>query len=439
MKQQAPILRLDLLLSLMPAHPSIFQQIRSFNRPARLFLIATVMDGVIFSAWSLFFNFYMLERGFSREFLGLATSTNSAAALLVGLPIGVLSDRLGRKRAMLIGVAMFIIANALEVTLLQPAWILAAAFFAGIGNMLFFLNHAPFMMQVSNDDNRTLLFSLNYGLLTLSGAVGSLFAGQLPELFGGWLNAPAKSAQAYQAVLLASVALGATTLIPLALIRQPPALPPPAYSESPSSRPKTSTWRVVTQKLTLQLALPNLLIGFGAAILIPYMNVFFRDKFTISDQRLGILFSVSALLTGLGSLVGPRLALNVGGKIRAVVITQGLSLIFLLVVGFSPSLWIAAAGFLLRGMLMNMASPLYSTFAMEQVRETERATVNRIKEMAWTIGWSVGPYISGLVQERYRFTPLFLTTAVLYGFSIAITWHLFSSRERKSKQAVVLS
>ncbi len=423
----------------MPVHPSLFQQIRSFNRPARLFLMATVMDGVIFSAWSLFFNFYMLERGFSREFLGLVTSTNSAAALLLGLPIGMLSDRLGRKQAMLLGVSVFIIANALEVTLLQPTYILAAAFFAGIGNMLFFLNHAPFMMQVSNDDNRTLLFSLNYGLLTLSGAVGSLFAGQLPELFGSWLNAPANSAQAYQAVLLASVALGATTLIPLGMIRQPTAFPSAVYGELPASRPKISTWRVVTQKLTLQLALPNLLIGFGAAILIPYMNVFFREKFTISDQRLGILFSASALLTGLGSLVGPRLALNLGGKIRAVVITQGLSLIFLLVVGFVPALWIAAAGFLLRGMLMNMASPLYSTFAMEQVPETERATVNSIKEMAWTIGWSVGPYISGLVQERYRFTPLFLTTAILYGFSIVITWYLFSSRERKSSQAVPMS
>lgn len=88
---------------------------------------------------------------------------------------------------------------------------------------------------------------------------------------------------------------------------------------------------------------------------------------------------------------------------------------------------------------MNMASPLYSTFAMEQVQEAERATVNSIKEMAWTIGWSVGPYISGLVQERYRFTPLFLTTAILYGLSIAITWYLFSSRERKSGQAVALS
>lgn len=423
----------------MPAHPSLLQQIRSFNRPARLFLVATVMDGVIFSAWSLFFNFYMLERGFSREFLGLATSINSAAALLMGLPIGILSDRLGRKQAMLLGVSVFIIANALEVTLLQPAWILAAAFFAGIGNMLFFLNHAPFMMQVSNDDNRTLLFSLNYGLLTLSGAVGSLFAGQLPELFGGWLNEPANSAQAYQAVLLASVALGATTLIPLGMIRQPPASPASTLSEAQTNRPKISIWRVVTQKLTLQLALPNLLIGFGAAILIPYMNVFFREKFAISDQRLGILFSVSALLTGVGSLVGPRLALNLGGKIRAVVITQGLSLIFLLVVGFSPFLWFAAAGFLLRGMLMNMASPLYSTFAMEQVQEAERATVNSIKEMAWTIGWSVGPYISGLVQERYRFTPLFLTTAILYGLSIAITWYLFSSRERKSGQAVALS
>jgi hypothetical protein len=48
---------------------------------------------------------------------------------------------------------------------------------------------------------------------------------------------------------------------------------------------KTAFLRFFTQPVTLKMAIPNLMIGFGAAVLIPYMNVFFLDKFSIPDQN----------------------------------------------------------------------------------------------------------------------------------------------------------
>jgi MFS family permease len=405
---------------------SLLSEIRTFNRSARLFLLATVLDGIVYSAWSLFFNFYILERGFPRDFLGLVNAMPSISALLFGIPIGVLSDRLGRKRSMLLGVGMSIACMGLEVTVRNPNLILAMAFLGGMANMLYFLSHAPFMMKVSNQENRTLLFSLSFGLVTLSGAVGSLFAGQLPAFFGDLLVVPARSAAAYQAVLLFSVSLSLLTLVPLALIREPKTL----QSEAELSRPRSSLWRVVTHPETLKLALPNLLIGSGAAILIPYMNVFLFDKFSIPDSQLGSLFSLSALLTGVGSVLAPRLSNGLGSKIRAVVFTQAASLAFLMLVGFSPLLWLVSISFLMRGTLMNMAVPLYHAFAMEQIREREQGTVNSVIELAWQVGWAVGPYASGVVQQRYGFTPLFITTGVLYLASIALTWAFFGKREK---------
>jgi MFS family permease len=408
-----------------------FSQFRSFNRPARLFLVATIMDGIVYSAWSLFFNFYILERGFGRDYLGLINSMPSIAALALGIPIGLLSDRMGRKRAMVAGVAVSVLCMALQVTVDAPGLILVMAFLSGTAGSLYFLSQAPFMMKASTKDNRTLLFSLNFGLVTLSGAVGNLFAGQLPALFGGWLDVPARSAPAYQAVLLVSTSLSLLTLMPLLMIREE-GLGEDEGDSSTVLRPSSAfsnLKQVLAKGLTYRLAVPNLCIGFGASILIPYMNVFFHERFNLPDQSLGVLFSLSAVLTGIGSIAGPRLAANLGSKIRAVVLTQGLSLAFLLVVGFSPYLWMASVGFLARGTLMNMAVPLYSAFAMEQVREREQATVNSVKELAWQFGWAVGPYLSGVVQEAYGFAPLFVTTAVMYATAIFVTWAFFGHRE----------
>ena len=402
-------------------HPSTLNFLTGFSRPVRLFLLATLLDGVIYSAWMLFFNFYILERGFSREFLGLITSTTSAAALLLGIPLGMLSDRIGRKRAMLLGMTLYVVGAAIEVTVPTRGLILGAAFVSGAGQSLFYLSQAPFMMKASNAQNRTLLFSLNFGLITLAGAAGNMFAGQLPAMFGNLLGFGAQSAQAYQAVLLTSAAASMLTLIPLALITEPQS-PAENLGLLPARQP---IWRVLTRPVTLKLVLPNLLIGFGAASLIPYMNLFFNERHAISDQTLGILFSLLALTTGIGSIFSPKLEKLLGGKIPAITATQAISQVFLLLVGFSPRYSLAAAAFLIRGTLMNMAVPLFDAFSMEQVPEQEQGTVNSLRTMAWQLGWTIGPFLSGIVQVRYGFAPLFVSTATLYTLATVLTWVFF--------------
>ena len=401
------------------------EPVRSFSRPARLFLWMTIIDGVIISSWWLFFNFYILESGHSRDFLGLANSMPSIAGLLLGIPIGRFSDRIGRKAAILLGIGGATVMMLIQITAHQPFVILVAAFLTGVFNMLFIVSQAPLMVKLTNPENRTLLFSLNYGLSTISGAVGNLFAGQLPALFGNILHVQATSATAYQAVLITAVLLGTTAMIPMWLMREP---------ETRQTAPELASVGAGRSsglvRTTVKMATPNVLIGFGAAILIPYMNVFFKDQFVISDKLLGTMFSLSSLMIGVGSLIGPRLALRLGGKIRAVTLTQFSSLVFLMLIGFSPFYWLAAIGFLMRTMLMNMATPLYSAFCMEQVPERDQGVVNSVLNISWQMGWSVGPYISGVVQENYGFTPLFLATGVLYLIAILTMWTFFQKAER---------
>ena len=135
------------------------------------------------------------------------------------------------------------------------------------------------------------------------------------------------------------------------------------------------------------------------------------------------------MFVGIGSIIGPRLTILLGGKIRTIALTQFASIIFLLFVGFSGNFWIAAVAVLFRGALMNMSSPLYSAFCMEQTPEKQQGFISSVLNVAWQIGWSVGPYVSGLVQVAYGFGPLFIATAVLYLLAITIMWILFSKVE----------
>jgi len=67
---------------------------------------------------------------------------------------------------------------------------------------------------------------------------------------------------------------------------------------------------------------------------------------------------------------------------------------------------------------------------MEQTPERHQGFVSSVMNIAWQIGWSVGPYISGLVQVRYGFAPLFIATTILYLLADGTMWLLFRNSER---------
>jgi MFS family permease len=387
-----------------------------------LFLLALFLDGLLFSGWSLFFNLYIISAGYSRDFLGLINAAPSLSALLLGVPMGLLSDRMGRKPAMIVG---FLLANFALIGMVLvhvETWMVVLALIWGAIGQLYFLSQAPFMMKTSDDKSRDMLFSLSFGMVPLANTLGNFMAGYLPGAMARWFGLITE-ASAYRGVLLLSIIMSFLVLVPIAFIHEPKSAG--EQSRVAAKEPRPSLRKTLLRPLTLKLSLPNLAIGFGAATLIPYLNVFFSTRFHMSDAALGILFGIGSLATGLGCIVGPRLIPNLGGKVRLITLGQAVSLVFLLMVGFSPWPWLAVVGFIMRGALMNMVAPLFDAFSMEQSHQSEHGAVNSIRNMAWNIGWTIGPYVSGLVQQRWGFTPLFINTAVMYGIGITLTWIFF--------------
>jgi MFS family permease len=232
-----------------------------------------------------------------------------------------------------------------------------------------------------------------------------------------------------------TVGLSVLALIPVLLIEGQPQ-PRPAELSVRSFLP----WRNVSDLgLVARIFVPNIVISMGAAILIPYMNLFFKETYPISDKLLGSIFAISSIVTGVATLASPLLA-DRWGRIRSLVITQLSSIPFLLLIGFSGIFWVSAASFWVRAALMNMGNPLYSAFAMEQVPERERATVSGLMGMSWNIGWTVGPYLSGYMQQHPNigFKPIFLVTCSLYILASVLMRSYFQRLDDRQRRAAFL-
>jgi MFS family permease len=414
-----------------PAGWGLFSPFAAFQHNARLLILAVFLDGIAISFVQLFFNFFILARGFGVGFLGLANSMPAVAALTLGVFLGRFSDRAGFRSSLMIGVALSY--AALGVVLITPSpWILLAAMVVqGAGSTLFYLSVSPFLMKHSGPAERSLLFSTNVGLQILAGSVGSLIAGQLPGGLWKFINLDPGSAVSYQAVLIVGAICGLSALLPLFLVKN---VPSPNLEPSQKANSPTKGWKPEDKRLLLRMVVPNFLIGCGAALLIPYLNLFLRQRFSVSDSLLGGIFSLSAVFTGLMTLFSPWLADRLGSKIKTVIATQTGSLCFLLILGFSPFFPVASIAFFLRGGLMNMSVPLYSTFCMERIPEGRRGIASSIFQMAWQGGWAIGPSLSGFVQGLWGFPPLFIATSILYGFAILATYKFLFPLESSRPQ-----
>jgi MFS family permease len=277
---------------------------------------------------------------------------------------------------------------------------------------------SPFLMENSDEKERTYLFSFGQGLQMTMASVGSWLGGYLPTWIGSVQNISATHSTAYGNTILFSGIFAILAILPLMFITSPKVTKTNRAIFAPFEYAKKQP------KLLVQFILPMLLTSIGAGLIMPFMNVFFREVHRQPDPVIGTLFAWGSLAMGIGLLVAPPLAERMG-KIQLVVISQALSIPFLILLGFSPIFWVGAATFYIRLALMNMSSPVYQTFVMERVDPSARATIASLTSMAWNFGWAFSPTISGWLQVNYGFGPPFIGTIILYSISVLMYWAFF--------------
>ena len=393
-------------------------RLKAFNPNARLYLLTVILSGAAMGVFRLLFNFYVLSLGYDDAFLGNLVTASSLTALLVALPMGYLADYLGRKTSLVIGGLAVAVSVFCMVTWPSAPMFIVMNVLLGMAQSLSGVTMGPFLMENSTEKERTYLFSFGAGLQMASSSLGNWVGGALPAWLAGQSQVAASDATAYALSLLVVAAGSALAVLPLFFLRLPrlersqrSAFAPVAYfSKNPA--------------LLGRLILPMLVTSVGAGLIMPFMNVFFRQVYGQSDQTIGAMFAWGSLAMGIGLMIAPPLADRIG-KIQVVVITQAVSIPFLFLLGFAPWFGLSAAAYYIRLALMNMSGPVYQTFVMERVDPPARATVASLVSMSNNFGWAFSPTISGWIQVNYGFGPAYAATMALYSVSIYLYWAFF--------------
>ncbi|MCU0860415.1 MAG: MFS transporter, partial [Thermoplasmata archaeon] len=178
-------------------------------------------------------------------------------------------------------------------------------------------------------------------------------------------------------------------------------------------------------KALLKFSGINSMIGLGAGFIIPLIALWLWLKFGVTDAWSGPLLAVSNITIGLAAITSSRIARDLG-MIKAIVLTQSISTVFMLSLAFAPGAVLAAGLYLVRAALMNMAVPLLDSFMMGLVRKEERGTASAINSIVWRLPNSATTIVGGyILVDRGDYELPFYIAATFYAIGITMFYFVF--------------
>ncbi len=390
------------------------EKIKMISPNARYFLVGGLFNGLGMSVFSLLFNLYLKDFGYSETVIGHILSAGALGAAVVAVPAAMIIERFHLKHILILGTLLSSISYGLQVFFQDIQFILFFSFTATMFITVYRVSVAPFFMRNSTPAERIHLFSLSYAIMMFSQLLGFFLGGFLPKLTMG-LGLAGSLTEAYRLSLYTSIVLTMISVIPFLSIEQRPV---PRIKSTFAERIRRYNWGII-----LRLMIPKIFVGMGAGLVIPFMNLYFKIVFKLQAETIGIYFSILQVFMFFGMLSAPFLTRRFG-MIKSIVLTELLSVPFMLTLALTHNLPLAVMAFILRGTLMNMNIPISSNFEMELVREADQPFTNAISMLAWNGAWTVSAHWGGRIIEEYSFSFSFYITIALYVIS-AVTYYFF--------------
>ncbi len=371
-------------------------------KAAYRFLLAAFLFSFGANLVYFFLNFHLEALGYTRQAIGLAQAILLLSGVAFALPLAYLIPRFGYLRSLYLAFLL----TLLGVLLLGLGLLVFPGLvFYGLAGALLQGAAAPLLARLVPEERRVAFFSLQAALTTLSGFFSTLLAGLLSDLFGA------------RYVLLFSLPF---FLLGLPLLWRLPVV-------EGERKPLRLSRRFF---LWLRLLAPQIVIGFGAGLVIPFLNLYLKAKFGLTYGTTGLIFALSSLATGVAMLLQPLLVRRMG-KLGAIVFVQAISLPFLAALAWAPWLPVVTFALLIRGALMNAAGPVYAALVMDYLDEEERPGFLLVEGALWGLLFALGSALSGMVQGAMglrAFDYLFGVTLALYALGIALWPWAFRKR-----------
>ena len=370
-----------------------FSQFRGFDRGIKLLFMTSFFTSVVSGLSSIIQPLYLNGLGYDPVVIGVLLGASAVMSVLVLFPAGVVADRYGRKRVLILSIVANAFAFIIYATLTDFASLLLASALIGVSWGTYIGPSNAILTDKTRLKERSYVFSLYSFLSAFAMIIGSLLAGATDLTASALHQTPL---EAFRTMFWIAVGITLISLPELFFVR-----------EASSTKRGVGISTVRSWRLIGLFSVVNGLLGLGAGAFIPLLPLYLSSKFETTTVEIGVLFAISNAAMGVANLLAPKLSERIG-QVTAIALTQGLSVIPLMLIPSSGVFYSAALLYVMRTALMIMCTPILNAYTMSMVSRDERASASGVITMAWNGAFAAGTAASGILMGIFLDLPIYV-------------------------------
>ena len=369
------------------------QALRVLTRDGRLLFGTRIVRLYAYGFLSVILALYLAELGFSDRQIGLLLTATLIGDAIISLGIASVADRVGRRRMLVVGAGLMILAGLVFASTRYLLLLVLAAIIGTIspsGNEVgpFLSIEQAALPQTIPDRHRTQVFAWYNLAGSFATALGALSAGGLTSLLQ---HLGSSALDSYRAIVVGYALLGG--VLAFVFMQLSAAVEVQKTSGSPKSRIGLHRSRGVVARLAALFALDSFAGGLVVQSLVAY---WFHVRYGVEPAVLGGIFFGANILAGLSALAAARIAARFG-LINTMVWTHIPSNVLLIAVPLMPNLPLAVVVLLMRFSISQMDVPTRQSYIMAVVDSDERSAAAGATTIVRTAASAISPTLTGLL------------------------------------------
>lgn len=192
---------------------------KNLNSIIKKFIVVVFLYGLTSSSFNGFFGIYVKELGYTESFVGTILSLRRLSVGICTFLIAFISEKIGHKRTLMIGLFTVGISSILIVIVEEIYLMQIIAIIFGFGQAAMMTVESPFIYDQTKLEERVHAFSLTFATRNAAFVTGSLVTGFLADFFSKQFGPGALSIR-YALILVSAMSLLA--IFPLAMLSLSP-------------------------------------------------------------------------------------------------------------------------------------------------------------------------------------------------------------------------
>ena len=388
--------------------------LRALSADGRLLFSTRMVRLFAYGFLSVVLALYLAQLGLSEPQIGLLLTLTLAGDAVLSLWVSSVADRFGRRRMLVAGAWLMVLAGLVFALSRNIALLTAAAIVGTISPSGAEVGPAAALEQAAlpqavPDRQRTAVFAWYNLAGSVASAVGALCGGLLATALQQRGLAPLESYQA------------------------------PAFQRGAPWRMASDGRRWLglerSRGIVLKLAALFMLDAFAGGMVVQSLIAYwFAVRFGVAPALLGAIFFGANLLAGVSALAAARVAARVG-LVNTMVWTHMPSNILLMLVPLMPTLPLAILVLLARFSISQMDVPTRQSYIVAVVDADERAAAIGVTTTARTAASAAGPLVTGaLLGASLLSAPFFLAGGLklIYDLSLYLSFRALKPPEEQA-------